>query len=369
MQEVYLDHNATTQMDPRVIAAMLKEMEAPPSNPSSPHALGKKAKGRLMGAREQIASFFQVQPEELIFTSGGTESANLFLRGIKGPIITSQIDHSCLYQTLKHLEGTGIPITYLPVDSYGAPHPSAIESAIQPNTKALVFSAANGETGVKLDVAALAKIAEKHGIPLFLDAVAWIGKEPFPHLPGITAFSFSGHKFHGPKGIGGLIIRSSCKISPLITGGPQELNRRAGTENLPAIMGLAEAFSILASDQPKITQHLLRCQTLLESGLKAKIPDLRINGTGPRIANVSNLLFPKVDGETLFMQMDQAGIFASFASACASGALEPSRVLLQMGLSRKEALSSVRFSYSKWTQEDEIHHVIRTIAKHLSNAD
>ena len=364
MQRIYLDNNATTALDPRIFKAMLADLNGPPSNPSSVHWYGQQARQLLLKARQTAASYFQAKPEEIIFTSGGTESVNLFLRGlgVKGHIITSAIEHSCIYRTIQSMESQGLSVTYLPVGLWGAPLPEDLAAAIRPDTRAIALTAANGETGVKIDLEAIAAIAHKHQIPLLIDAVAFIGKEPFVNHPGITAIALSGHKFHAPKGIGALFLRSSLKLIPVSTGGGQEYQRRAGTENLSGILGLAEAFEILAQDQTLITQRLSDLRLRLEHGLRREIPDLEVNGEGPRVANTSSLAFPGLDGETLLIHLDMAGVAVSHGSACSSGAMEPSRVLTQMGVSRKIACASLRFSVGRMNTREEIDRAIEITA-------
>lgn len=364
MESIYLDNNATTALDPRVFKAMVHELSQPPSNPSSVHTLGQNARQRLIAARSTVSSFFEAKPEEIIFTSGGTESANLFLRGLgtSGHIITTAIDHSCVYKTIQFLENKGLKATYIPVGSWGAPSLEHITAAIRPDTRALIFSAANAETGVKLDIPAVAAIAEQYQIPLFIDAVAWIGKEPFPMHPAITAIAMASHKFHGPKGIGALFLRSSFKLIPLLTGGNQEYQHRAGTENLPGIIGLAEALRILSQEQTAITERLFDLRLHFEKSLQRLLPDMQINGEGPRISNTSNLAFPGIDGESLLIQLDRFGVCSSHGSACASGAMEPSRVLTHMSIPRKIACSSLRFSVGRFNTREEIDRAIDIIS-------
>ncbi len=364
MQRIYLDNNATTALDPRVFKAMLADLHSLPANPSSVHWFGKQARQNLSIARETVASFLQASPKEIIFTSGGTESVNLFLRGLgtKGHVITSTIEHSCIYKTLQILEKQGLSVTFLPVSPWGAPLPEHIASAIRPDTLAIALSSANNETGVKTDIEAIAAIAKQHGIPLLIDAVAFIGKETFSMHPGITALALSGHKFHAPKGIGVLFLRSSLKLNPLCTGGGQEHQLRAGTENLSGILGLAEALNILSSEQIAITQHLSDLRLHLEHGLKRELPDIRINGEGPRISNTSNIAFPGIDGETLLIHLDMAGIAVSHGSACSSGALEPSRILTKMGIPQKVVCSSLRFSLGRFNTREEIDLAIEKIS-------
>ncbi len=366
MDFIYLDNNATTQVDPRVVCAIAAELNAPAGNPSSIHHFGRTSKALLSQARSNVASFLQARSEELIFTSGGTESMNLLISGYarsrKGRIITTRIEHSCVYESIQK---QGLPIDYLPVDATGAPAPSSLEEAIRPDTLAIVLSAANGETGVKIDLKEISEIADRHRIPLVLDAVAFIGKELWTPYPGISAIGFSAHKFHGPKGIGAIWSRPHFQLSPLFYGGPQEFQKRPGTENLPGILGLSEAISLLAASQASISAHLQMLRDRFEEILLGEIPDVSINGTHTRIPNVSNLAFHGVDGESLLMHLDRAHIAASHGSACSSGALEPSRVLLQMGLDYRIARSSLRFSFSRMNSLKEIEQAadrIKTIA-------
>lgn len=359
--QIYLDNNATTQLDPNVLQAMLQELQGPPANPSSIHELGQRAKQLLRASREKVARFFGVKPEEILFTSGGTEAINYFLRGLKGHVVSTKIEHSAIFHTLQLKED--VRVSYVPVGLFGAPMPEDIERAILPETCAIVLSACNSETGVKIDLPRIAAIAEAKGIPLFIDAVAYIGKEYLTLHPGITAVAMSAHKLHGPKGVGALYLKGGFKLPSLLTGGPQEQMRRAGTENLAGILGFAQALQIVSNTQEQITSHLSHLQARLEAGLKANIPDLIVHGTGPRICNTSNLAFPDVDGETLLMQLDLAGIRASHGSACNSGHVEPSRILTEMGITRKEARSSIRLSLSRMNTVEEVDCAIETISQ------
>ncbi len=338
---------------------MLAEFSGPPANPSSIHYFGQQAKSQLQEARSRVASFFEAKPQEVLFTSGGTESINLLLRGFfsskpRGHLITTAIEHSSIYKTVKALEGAGLNVTFVPVGPWGAPLPEAVKEAIRPDTQAIILSAANGETGVKLDLEQIAAIAEEREISLILDAVALVGKEPMPMPSGVSAIAFSGHKFHAPKGVGAAIIRPSFKITPLFTGGEQEHSRRAGTENLAGILGLAEGIRILQENQLEITQRLQDLRSHFELSLMRTLDGIEANGEGPRVPNTSNLFIDGVDGETLLIHLDMAGIAASHGSACSSGALEPSRVLINMGLGQKRARSSLRFSFSRFNTREEI---------------
>jgi cysteine desulfurase len=353
---IYLDNNSTTQLDPKVFQAMLEDLKGPPANPSSIHKLGIRAKKTLHAARQKTADFFSVSPDEIIFTSGGTESINLMLRGLpKGHLITTNIEHSAVYKTVLSLEKEGFPVTYLSCGLWGAPTPEQLEEAIRPDTKAIVLSLSNGETGVKIDLEAIASLAEKRSIPLLLDAVSFIGKEALPPLvKGISALAISGHKFNAPKGVGALFCSNSLRLHSITTGGNQEYMHRAGTENLSGILGIAEALRILQEDQLSISQHLLDLRSRFECELLRALPDLAINGLGPRISNTVNIAFLGCDGESLLMQLDMAGIAVSHGSACSSGAIEPSRVLTNMGIDRKIARSSIRFSFGRTNTKEEV---------------
>jgi cysteine desulfurase len=365
MQRIYLDNNATTGVDPRVLEAMLQELSMVPANPSSTHFFGREARYRLLRAREQIAHFLRVKPQDVIFTSGGTESLNLILRGAfehfpKGTVISSNVEHASVFHTLEVFKKKGWQIHYLPAGPFGTVSVEQVEKALDANTRFIVLGAVNSETGVKIDLEKIAKLALFAGIPLVIDGVALLGKELFDILEGVSAMAFSGHKIHAPKGVGFAVIRSSFRFPSVFTGGEQEYSRRAGTENLSGIIGLAKAIELLSLELPSATAKMQALRDRLEQGLKEKFPSLLINGTGPRICNTSNLCFPGVDGENLLMSLDLAGIAASHGSACSSGALEPSRVLINMGVPTQLARSAIRFSLSRWTTDEEIKTCIET---------
>ena len=368
MKRIYLDNNATTALDHRVLNAMLEDLSSTPSNPSSVHFFGQEARKKLQNARTAIAYFFDVKPNEIIFSSGGTESLNMLIRGafanrFEGHILSSDIEHSCVYNTLKILENHGCAITFLKTGKWGAVKIEEVEQAIRKDTRLIVLGAVNGETGVKNDIVSIAAIAKKHHIPFVVDGVALLGKERFTIPDGVSAMAFSAHKLHGPKGTGCEFVPRGFKFQPLITGGDQEYSKRAGTENLAGILGMAKAVELLKEELPLATEKMQKLCTRLEQGLKQTIENIIINGDGPRIANTVNISFPDVDGETLLIQLDLAGIAASHGSACASGALEPSRVLTNMGIDKKRARSSIRFSLSRQTLPQEIEEAIHIISK------
>jgi cysteine desulfurase len=356
---IYLDNNASTEIAPEVLQVMLEELQRGPANPSSIHAYGQEARNRLTKARRSIASYFQVSPAEVIFTSGGTEALNMVLRGISsslqdGQILTTSVEHAAVFQTLHALERKGCEVTYLPIGKYGAASADDLLAAITPKTKLIALMAVNNETGVKTDIQTIAAIAEERRIPFVVDGVAWLGKEALEIPAGVSAICFSGHKLHAPKGTGLAIVRKQLKLEPLFTGGSQESERRAGTENVPGIVALEEAIRLIQRDLPAAEERMRALQARLETGVLSLIPNVTINGEGPRICNTSNIAFHGVEGESLLIALDLAGIAASHGSACSSGSLEPSRVLLNMGLSKAEAGSSLRFSTSRYTTAAEI---------------
>ena len=354
MLRIYLDNNATTKVDPLVAEAMVKELTAPPSNPSSLHFFGQQAKNRLMKAREKVASYCRCKTHEILFMSSGTEAMNFLIRGLAPlscHILSSNTEHSCIENTLLDLQKQGRKITFLPSGTTGILDPLAIENAIEENTGLLVFSAVNSETGVRLDLEAVAKIANKHNIPLVIDGVALLGKEPLVIPKGVTGMGFSAHKCHGPKGSAFVFLKAKSKISPLIAGGGQEYGLRSSTENLPGIIGLAQMLETIDIKSFERMNHL---RDSFEKQILQALPFAKINGEKNRVCNVSNLAFPGIGAETLLIQLDLLGIAASQGSACSSGAMEPSRILMQMGLPSAIVKSSLRFTLSKFTTQEEI---------------
>lgn len=365
-QKIYLDNNATTKIDLEVLKVLTNETE--PLNPSSTHYFGRMAKAKLIDAKEKIASFLKTSTDNLIFTSGGTESVNLGIRGLlnldsKCNIIASNIDHASVYNTLKFLEKNGFEITYIDTGKYGAIKPDQLENNIKPNTKLIVTSFVNSETGVKCDINSIAKLSKDKNIYLFVDATALLGKELFTIPDGVTSMAFSSHKLHGPKGIGLCYINSKVKLNPLFFGGPQENEKRAGTENLSGVLGFAKAIDLLSEHLPKATHDMQKLRDYFEKSLKDNLDDIFINGDGPRICNTSNICFKGVDAESLLILLDQNNIMASYGSACSSGSMTLSRVLLNMGISPKDVRSSIRFSLSRYTSKEEIDITIITLIK------
>lgn len=365
---IYLDNNATTYLHPAVIEEMNKEFALGPANPSSVHSFGRAAKALLLQSRQTIADFFDVSPKEVIFTSSGTEAINLLIRGSlascsPGEIITSDIEHSAVIRTIEALKDFSPKA--LPAGLWGTIRPEQLRDAINPSTRLIALSAANGETGVKLDLEQIATIAHEHKIPLVIDGVALLGKELFSLPKGVSGIAFSGHKIHGPKGIGIAIARSTLSLTPLITGGGQEYGKRSGTENLAGIAGMAKAISLLEEEFPEGTETMLTLRSHFEAEIQKNLPRTVINGGGPRIPNTSSISFPNIDGESLLIQLDRVGIAASLGAACSSGALEPSRVLLNMGIPRDLARSTLRFSLSRYTPKEKVNRAIELICQQV----
>jgi cysteine desulfurase len=359
MRRIYLDHNSTTPIDPRVALAMQDVLTSIPLNPSSVHWFGQEAKKILTRSRDIIAHGLKVKPQELIFTSGGTESLNTLIRGFYSlnpscHIITSNVEHISALKTLQALEKKGAKVTYLPVGLRGTVLPADVESAITPQTKLLIFMSVNNVTGVKTDIQAIAKIAEAKNIPLIVDAVCQLGKETFLIPNGVSAMAFSAHKLYGPQGVGAHFVRSSFKFDPQITGGPQEMEKRGGTQNLPGIVGFAKAVELLQTELPHSTDQMNRLRLMLIDHLSTRLGNIIVHGEGPHICNTANIAFPGVDAESLALKLDQNGVAVSLGSACASGSVEPSHVLINMGLPLSIIKSSLRFSLGRTTTEADI---------------
>ncbi|MDP1835293.1 MAG: cysteine desulfurase family protein [Chlamydiales bacterium] len=363
---IYLDNNATTPLDPKVIQAITHCLKHDFGNPSSPYTLGRQSRVLVDEARRNVASYLGVRPRELIFTSSGTEALNTLIRGIcsgrpPGHIVTSSVEHSAVFATVQEMERAGWNVTFLAPGSFGSVSAQAVHSAITPHTALIAIMAVNNETGVKTDIDGIATVARETGVPLIVDGVALLGKEPYAIPAGVSAMAFSGHKFHGPKGIGLLCMRGRLKVAPLITGGGQEFGLRAGTENVPGIVGLATALELVREELPHATERMRVLRDRFEAEIRGAISDVVVNGEGPRICNTSNLAFLGVDGEALLINLDQHGIAASHGSACSTGALEPSRILTNMGVPLEQARSSLRFSLSRLTTDEEVDEAIQII--------
>lgn len=375
---LYLDHNATTPLDRQVLHVMHDALERLFGNPSSLHLKGRESRSALQKARGVIAGFLGFRPQELTFCSGGTEGMNMLLRGWcrmhpNGHVITSSGEHACVYETLVGLQQEGQKVTFLSPGLHGAVLPESVEPYLQEEEERqerrpllLVFMAVNNETGVKTDLNGMAQLALKYRAHLFVDGVASLGKEGGAIPIGVTAFCCSGHKIHGPKGIAAVAIRG-WRCPPLLTGGGQELSQRAGTENLPLIVAFAEAVKCVACSQAEDLPRIMKLRDRFEQALFQEIPGSVRHGSGPRVGNTSNLSFLGVDGEALLIALDQMGIAASHGSACASGALEPSRVLKEMGVPREQASCAIRFSLGRTTTEEEMTRATASLCQIIPN--
>jgi cysteine desulfurase len=372
MTRIYLDHNATTPVDPDVADAVARAMRDEFGNPSSVHAFGQKAKTLLDGARSSVAALIGGDASEVVFTSGGTEADNLAVRGIaegleqsaRRHLVASAIEHEAVLNTVKALARRGWTATLVPAGPDGVVSPDAVRAAMTPATALVSIMHANNETGVIQPIAELAAIAREHGARFHTDAVQSAGKIPVDvRALGADLVSVSAHKFYGPKGTGALWIRRGTRLGSLLAGGRQERNRRAGTENVPAIVGFGiaadRAIDKMAAEA--IRQAALR--DLLESSVVTAVPGCVVNGTGPRVPNTTNISFDGVEAESLLIALDLEGIAVSTGSACSSGTLEPSHVLRAMGLPPHRAESSIRFSLGQSTTTNDIERVAAVLPR------
>lgn len=372
---IYLDNNGTTATDPRVIEVVAEALQKWVANPSSTHRLGQEVRAQLIRARRSIAHYLDVHAHEILFCSGGTEALNITLRGLvdfekKGHIITSSVEHPAVYKTVKDLESQGFTTTFLSPGPWGAIKADALRNVLRKETCLITLMAVNNETGVKADIEALAEVAQEAKVPFVVDGVAWMGKEDVIVPDGVTALCFSGHKFHAPEGIGFFYLRQKTPLRPLCQGGGQEYGRRPGTENISGILGLAKAIELLQEELPEASERMRALRDAFEEKICTALPEVTINGEGPRSCNTSNLAFHGIEGESLLMNLDLEGVAASHGSACQAGAVEPSRILLEMGCPREHAMSSVRFSLSRMTTKEEIEraadviiHVVTSLKK------
>jgi cysteine desulfurase len=340
-------------------------------NASSIHLFGQEARTVVEDARRLTAELLGADTREIVFTSGGTESNNAALWGIfrsrRRPgrhIVTTKIEHPAVLATCKAMESAGAEITYVSVDSSGRVAPEAVEAAVREDTVLISVMHANNETGVIQPIGEIGEIARSRGILLHTDAVQSASKIPVDvRALGIDLLSLSAHKIHGPKGIGALYIRKGTKIAPFMTGGPQERNRRAGTENVPAIAGLGAAAKLAGRRLQEMQTRVSELRDRLEFRALARIPGGRVNGRAPRLPNITNLSFEGLEGEAAVIALDLEGIAASTGSACSSGSLDPSHVLIAMGLRPEIVQGSVRFSLCYFNTEEEVDRTLQVLEK------
>lgn len=374
---IYLDNAATTAVSPEVLEAMMPYFTEVFGNPSSIHGTGREAAKAVDTARKQIAAAIGAQPQEIYFTAGGSESDNWVLKGTafarkaKGNhIITTAIEHHAVLHTCKWLEKQGFTVTYLPVDEYGMVNPDDVEKAITDQTILISVMAANNEIGTIQPIREIGAIAKAHKIPFHTDAVQAIGAIPINvDEMNIDMLSMSGHKFHGPKGIGVLYVRKGIRLDTLIQGGAQERGQRAGTENLAGIVGIGKAIELAAANLEENAARMTALRDKLINGILATIPDTRLNGhPTKRLPNNCNVSIRYIEGEAMLLRLDLAGIAGSSGSACTSGSLDPSHVLLAIGLPHEIAHGSLRLTLGTDTTEadiDEVLNVLPGIVKDL----
>ena len=367
---IYLDYAATTPVDPDVAQAMLPYFTYAFGNPSSIHALGEEAREAVDKARAAIARSIGAQPQEIFFTSGGTESNNLALKGIASAnsyrgdhIIISAIEHHSVLDACMALGESGFRITYLPVDKCGLIDPDAVRKAITDKTILVSVMHANNEIGTVQPIAGIARIASKHDIPFHTDAVQTVGHVPVNVRElHVNALSASAHKLYGPKGVGCLYIRKGTRISPMMHGGQQERQYRAGTENVPGIVGFGKALERAAPDMEHEAGRLIVLRERLVKGLLSAIEGVHLNGhPKQRLPNNINVCFDGIDGEELLLHLRLEGICASNGSACSSSSTEPSHVLLALGLSEEAARGALRFTLGRQTTEHDIDRLLRVL--------
>jgi cysteine desulfurase len=371
MEKIYLDYAATTPVHPDVLKAMLPYFTEKFGNPSTLYDYGQEAKTAIEEARAHTAALIGAKPEEITFTSGGTEADNHALEGAayanekKGNhIITSAIEHHAVLETCNFLEKHGFSITYIPVDKYGLIDPDAVKKAITPKTILVSVMHANNEVGTIEPLAEIGKITREAGVLFHSDAVQTVG-----HIPvdvnelSVDLLSMSAHKFYGPKGTGALYIRKGKTITPFIHGGEQEKRRRAGTENVPGIVGLGKAAEMARQDLKQEAARLTALRDRMIAELSGKISDSHLNGHPTlRLPNNVNMTFDFIEGESMCLHLDMEGICASTGSACSSASLEASHVLLALGLPHEQAHGSLRFTTGKWTTQEDIDKLITALA-------
>ncbi len=372
MKRVYLDNAATTRLIPEVLNEMMPYMTEIYGNPSSPHYFGQQAGMAVDKARKRVADAINADPNEIIFTSGGSEADNTAIRGIaeryasRGKhIITTAVEHHAVLHTCQLLEKHGYEVTYLPVDEYGMITVDQVREAMRPDTVLVTVMFANNEVGTVMPIKEIGALCREKGVFFHTDAVQAVG-----HLPidvkemNIDMLSMSAHKFHGPKGIGALYVRKGIIVPALIVGGAQERNRRAGTENVPGIVGMGKAIEIACDDIVEKGRRMAALRDKLITRIPELIPEVKLNGhPTKRLPNNVNFSIKYIEGESILLMLDLNGIAASSGSACTSGSLDPSHVLLAMGLTHEVAHGSLRMTLCDETTEEDIDYVLEVLPK------
>ena len=370
---IYLDHNATTPVDRSAADAMLRSLELLFGNASSVHYYGQQAKAALDDARSAVAALIGAEPAEVIFTSGGTEADNFAIRGVaealeptgRKHLITSGIEHEAVLNTFKALAKRGWRTTVLPLDATGIVSAHRLREAMTDDTALVSIMHANNEIGTIQPIAELAAIAHAHGALVHTDAVQSAGKIPVSvRTLGVDLLAVSGHKFYGPKGIGALWVKRGVRLSPFLSGGKQERNRRAGTENVPGAIGMGVAAGLAVQKMTAEAVRLASLRDRLENGILSSVPNTEVNGSREaRVPNTTNISFDRIEAESLLIALDLEGVAVSTGSACSSGTLEPSHVLKAMNLSSHRAQNSIRFSLGASNTEEQIDHVISILPR------
>ena len=367
MKRIYLDYAATTPVDSEVVKAMLPYFTDVFGNPSGIYSCGQEAKGTIEEARTKVADLIGARDEEIVFMSGGTEADNFALKGVayanenKGNhIITTPIEHHAVMETCEFLERRGFEVTYLPVDKYGLVAPGDVKRAITSKTILISVIHANNEIGTIEPITEISKVAREAGVYFHTDAVQTVGRIPVDvNELGVDLLSMSAHKLYGPKGVGALYIRRGTRLLPFMHGGGQERGRRASTENVPGIIGFGRAVELARQEMSKEVERLTCLRDKLIKGLLERIDHVHLNGhPQKRLPNNVNIRVDFVEGESMLLNLDLEGICASTGSACSSSSLEPSHVLLAMGILPEQAHGSLRFTLGKWTTEDDIEQVL-----------
>ncbi len=372
MKRIYLDYAATTPTRPEVVKAMLPYFSEIFGNPSSIYSLGQEARGAIEEARVKVANLIGARDEEIVFTSGGTEADNFALKGVAfaneargNHIITTPIEHPAVMETSKFLERRGFNITYLPVDGYGLVDPDDVKKAIIPETVLISVMHANNEIGTVEPIAEIGKIAKEAGVYFHTDAVQAAGHIPLNVAElGVDLLSISAHKLYGPKGVGALYIRKGTKLVSFMHGGEQERRRRASTQNVAGIVGFGVAVALTLPEMDEEAERLIFLRDHLIKGIFDGIDHVRLNGhPTKRLPNNVNVSVDFVEGESMLLNLDLEGICASTGSACSSSVLEPSHVLLALGLSPEQAHGSLRLTLGKWTTKEEVERVVEVLPR------
>ena len=364
-RRVYLDHNASTSVHPEVLEAMLPFFSERFGNPSSIHGFGREARDGVEGARERVAHFLRVGKDEIVFTSGGTESDNVAVKGIaaargRGHIVTSAVEHHAVLRSVQALEKAGFEATYVPVDGHGMVDPDDVRRALRSDTIVVSIMHANSEVGTIQPVGAIGRLTREREIPFHVDAVQTFGKLPLDlDALGIDLLSFSSHKIYGPKGIAGLYIRKGTRMVSVQHGGEHERRRRAGTENVPGIVGLGRAVEVRARDMAAEETRVRELRDSLWAGLERRVPEIRLNGhPTERLPGTCNVCFRHIESESIVLGLDLKGVAVSAGSACTSGSIEPSHVLVAMGMPLDWAMGAVRCSLGRTTTAEDVDYVL-----------